>query len=324
MKTLSALLFSLVLFSHLAPAFAVPAKVRIFDDSGYKGEVSFLADGKEVSKATLSGSNQWIEFNSFEILPDKPLALKGKFSTESEWWRGPASGMATWKVINIAPMTSPLRDKKADINIRLKSFISAKEEFTKRNAAVLEDAFLVEMGEKVAPGELATAEKRLGFELPAEYKSLLQNSGLLQINDSYFTSAPSLLNAYEQMIKDWGTPEAEMLKLSAKLKYFLKSHVILFTEVGDGLGGLLYGEDGYYWIHQDTMQPDHLSKRKSGFDFSDAFLWLFVSQGFQYYDTGSEVALTDSSSPAAVSYNLVPEGDNKSFAFRLEIDWSAF
>lgn len=187
---------------------------------------------------------------------------------------------------------------------------------------------------------VAEAEARLGFPLPAEHRSLLEEFGSFSVHESFFMPPAGLYNAYDQMIKEWGSPAESLASLPEPTRLLLKAGVILFTEAGDGYGALLYlpsairsapaGAElraGYYWIHQDTLAAPELLTNPSGLEksYSEAFVWLMAQSVFALYELPeAEAVLFDGSAAHPVPYLLEDDPSDTGFLFRIRIDWEHF
>lgn len=116
-------------------------------------------------------------------------------------------------------------------------------------------------------------------------------------------------NAYDFMIESWGTSREDLAaSVSPKTAAFLKRSAPLFTEVGDGLGALLYqpkaeacgGQSAYHWIHQDSIDEPELLKNPDGkcMTFTDSIVWIMSWLGLaEYEDSGLNLALVDRGAP---------------------------
>jgi hypothetical protein len=215
----------------------------------------------------------------------------------------------TIKLLDFAVASRNLSGSDRPYGERMAAFIKATEQFVK---AQLPDHYaLIEAGKPADTKTLAMAATRVGFALPPEFVSLQRSVGALRISDHSLMGVNELHDAYTQMRQVWGTPEEAMQSdYSEKFRTMLKQSTLLFTEVGDGYGGLLYrpgktqacGEAGiYYWTSQEGGTDVLKNADGSCMDFSAAMRWIV--DGFvvdEFAETVSEelphTVLLDSSS----------------------------
>jgi hypothetical protein len=119
---------------------------------------------------------------------------------------------------------------------------------------------------------------------------LLQDIGELEIEDSSTSTAAEITNAWDAMVKQWGTPLRDLEReTSPATRALFRASALLFTEVGDGLGGLLFhpaapacgGLPGFYFVRQEPGIDDpQLLKHDDGTCHDDAAAmgWLLLSQ----------------------------------------------
>lgn len=275
-------------------------------------------------------------------LPLPAAAAEIRVSGEVKWkhWkkgRQVSRGTQTWKVLDLGPMAAPLRDTSRPFGARMSDLLAALPVFEKNSGGLVETSYLLDAGEKGTAAAVAAAAKRLGYALPPEYESLVVDFGVPQLGDSYFVRPEKLVNAFEQMVTQWETPRAHLEKgLSAKSKSLYRSGTLLFTEVGDGLGGLLYrpapvsecvGKAGFYGVHQDGIDSPELLRAADGScrTFLQAMLWVLAEQLFQSFDdTGDAAVVVDRSAPAPFRLTLHHDGGTTGPGFRLMPDWSRY
>jgi hypothetical protein len=178
---------------------------------------------------------------------------------------------------------------------------------------------------------LAAGATRVGFALPPDFLSLLRSVGDFSIGDHSLMAAGELDDAYAQMLHVWGTPEEAMQSdYSEKFRDVLKHSTLLFTEVGDGYGGLLYrpgktqacGEAGtYYWTSQEGGTEVLKNPDGSCMDFNAAMRWIL--DGFVIDElaesVGEELAhtvLIDSSGAAPEIELALSTGDSVEVTLR--------
>ncbi len=226
-----------------------------------------------------------------------------------------------WKIVDAGPAIAPLHGSEPDFGKRVLAFVAAETAYGKRRERGY--ALLEANPGKVAQADIEAAERRLGFALPSEFKSLLAATTQLQNGDNYTTRIADLKSTYEMMVHDWGASREDLeSSKSVAFKTFYESSTILFTEVGDGLGGLLFqpapvkacdGAAAYFWLHQDHGRPELLRDGDGKcVDFPGAFNWLmqrFVLAGYADDVTADEVVI-DTSAPV-VPVSLYVSADEK-------------
>jgi hypothetical protein len=91
------------------------------------------------------------------------------------------------------------------------------------------------------------------------------------------------------MIDAWGTPKPDLdASLDDKTKALLQRSTLLFSEAGDGYGGLLFvpnreaSAPTYFWIHQDSINEPTPMNTADGQprDFAGAFRWIVATLAF--------------------------------------------
>ena len=320
---------------------AVPSvALEVFHRQDVSGSVTLEVPGAPPCLVAMRGDGK--EHAACAIpLPEgvKAMRLTGEVRWK-HWEKGTrvSKGTQSWKVLDVAPMAAPLRDGSRPFAERLKALLAARRPFERATGGLVEESeYRMEAQEKSPPSAVAAAEKRLGYRLPDEYASLVTDLGAPSIGDSSFERPESLANAYEQMVVGWGTPRAALEKeLSAAAKALYRSGTILFTEVGDGYGGLLYqpapvaecgGTAAFSWFHQDDIHRAAIFRRADGscMDFPAAVLRVVADQLFtQYDDTGDEGVVVDRSSAAPFRLELVHDGNRPGPGFSLRPDWSRY
>ena len=323
-----------------APAATPSVAVEVFHAPDASGTVTFEVPGAPPCVFELRG-NRSRSVACTVPLPDgvKALTLKG----ELRWKDGPkgtrvSKGTQSWKVLDVGPMAAPLRDASRPLAERMKGLLAARHAFEEGSGGLVEESEdRIEAGEKSPPATVKAAEKKLGYALPPGYASLVTGLGTPTIGDSYFERPEGLADAFEQMVKGWGTPRAALEKeLGPGARALYRSGTILFTEVGDGYGGLLYrpapvadcgGRAALSWFHQDDLRSVAILRHADGscMDFPAALLRVLADQLFsQYDDTGGEGIVVDRSSPSPFRLKLVPDGGRPEPGFSLAPDWSRY
>ncbi len=323
-----------------APAATPSVVVEAFHRQDASGTVTLEVPGAPPCVIELRGDGK----ESVACNLPLPEAVKAvQLAGEVRWkhWKNGkrvSKGTQSWKVLDVSQMTAPLRDSSRPLAERMKAFLAARTAFEKASGGLVEEMpGRIEAGEKSPAAAVAAAQKRLGYALPSGYASLVTGLGAPTIGDSYFERPESLTDAFEQMVKGWGTPRAVLEKeLRQEAKALYRSGTILFTEVGDGYGGLLYrpapvpgcgGKAELSWFHQDDLHTVQVLRRADGscMDLPAAVLRVLAMQLFvQYDDTGDEGIVVDRSSPVPFRLKLVHDGGRPGPGFSLSPDWSRY
>jgi hypothetical protein len=325
----------------LATAAAPPSVViEVLHAEERSGTVTLGVDGAPPCVIVLKGDGKSREACTFALpATAKEIRLTGEVKWK-HWQKGRqvSKGTQSWRILDIGPMVAPLRDASRPFGARMKALLAARPAFEKGAGGLIEESpSLVEAGEKATAAAVAAAEKRLGYTLPSEYASLVVESGVTQLGDSHFERPEKLSSAFDQMVTQWETPRARLEKvLSERTKALYRSGTILFTEVGDGLGGLLYrpgpvsdcgGKAAFYGMHQDGIDAPEILRARDGScrTFLQAMLWVFSEQLFQQYDDTGDVGIViDESSPVPFRLTLHQDGDTPGPGFRLHPDWPRY
>jgi hypothetical protein len=328
----------LFLLALAAPAAATSVVIRTYDRKDFKGSLALSVEGGEPCRSQWTGKDQYRDICTLELPRDAgALSLQGDFAwVHYNRGKQKAKGQQRWQIVDIGPLMSGLRDTKKPFGQRLHDFVAAKAEFERKHKALVEAAgpLPLELKAPASPAAVKEGEKRLGFRLPPEYESLLLKAGGMSLDDSSTTDADQLMNAYDFMVKVWETPPKHLAaSVSPRTATLLKTSAPLFTEVGDGLGALLYhpektaacgGQPAYYWIHQDTIDEPVLLKNRDGKckDFTEAMMWVVATLGLDQYDgSGLDLVLVDRSAPGPWKLELLHEDG---FHFRLSVPWEEY
>jgi len=298
-------------------------------------EISLGAEGKTLCKLSKPADAKSTAVTScrFEIGADtKTLQVQGSYRPAGFLART-IKGEVNVRLLNFAVAGQELAPSGKPYGERMAAFIQATDRFAKQQ---LPDHYtLIQAGHAVEPKALAAAEKRVGFALPPEFLSMQRSVGALRLGDHGVMTVDELNEAYTQMVKLWGTPEDAMQsEYSEKFRAVLKISVLLFTEVGDGYGGLLYrpgktqacGDQGtYYWTSQEGGTS--VLKQADGrcMSFEAAMRWVlngFLLDEFAEYvseEMEHAVLIDTSDGVQAVDLSVQP-GDN--FDVTLRAHWS--
>ncbi len=331
---------SFLLFAGIVMAMSVfpisadgsPIEVQMFDHKSSSGRIELRLDGKPVHTFLLSGLDTYSNSPVLNWPAETSIAGSGEYSKKRSWFSRPERGEQKWTVLDVAPLVIPLRDTQRSMPDRVSTFLQAKNDFEKTHSEIFDSPVSIEFDEKQSAESIRDAEKRLGFSLPPEHRDLLQKLGVVIIADSHFMKAESLFNSFDQMVQVWETPTERLLELSKDTQELLRKSVILYTEVGDGFGALLYkpavsagGPPEFYWIHQDSISSPKLLRNNNGElkSYSDAVRFLFIHQLFPLFDAGPGYVFRDSSATNASKYFLSPDAYADDFSLRLDINWES-
>ena len=165
----------------------------------------------------------------------------------------------------------------------------------------------------------------------------------------------SALDAFTFLLSKKPTPKRgigggnlEEYDIDANTVATLKSLVVLYADVGDGVGGLLYEPKGgsksakqgtYYWLSQDLSDLLLLENSDGSCkNYTEAMIWLFADQLFsnsEYFyhalhNAGEDthILLVDHSIPNNLTLDLTfPSGrplTNGNFTYEEALDWLGF
>ncbi|HYN42528.1 MAG TPA: hypothetical protein VE129_12170 [Thermoanaerobaculia bacterium] len=324
-------------FAASAPPSVV---IEVFHAEERSGTVTLEIDGAPPCVIVLKGDGKNPEACTFTLSATaKEIRLTGEVKWK-HWQKGRqvSKGTQSWRILDIGPMVAPLREASRPFGARMNALLAARPAFEKGSGGLIEESpYLIDAGEKGTAMAVGAAEKRLGYTLPSEYASLVVDTGVVRLGDSTFERPEKLANAFEQMATQWETPRASLEKaVSPGTKALYRSGTILFTEVGDGLGGLLYrpgpvaecgGKAAFYGMHQDGIDAPEILRARDGScrTFLQAMLWVLSEQLFQQYDdTGDVGIVVDKSSPVPFRLTLHHDGDMPGPGFRLHPDWPRY
>jgi hypothetical protein len=284
--------------------------IRAWDREDYSGSVRISA-GTRSSEMRFAGTGKNLEVR----LPIDPGITSITVEGEVRWKHyrkgsEKAKGKQTIRIIDLASVVRPLRDRSRPVGQRVIEYLDANRRFGELYPEMGEVAAVLERGTAASPAEIVAAEKRLGFALPDEHKNLLFSIGQLMIDDSSTVAATRLNRADVTIIEDWGTPKEALKEVvgGTPTDALLRRSTLLVTEAGDGYGGVLFDpksaecgdRPAYLWIHQETMNSPLVIRGAGGgcADYTEALIWTLAQLALlQYEDHTAEVMLFDSSSP---------------------------
>lgn len=251
-------------------------------------DLVLLADGKDVCAIKVAKPTAAI-YDTPSCRFEWPSSVKTfgvRGSYEGRHWRTQGryrhEGAESWPVVDFAPVGGRLKAPGKSYGERMADFVGAANAFARQRVGLDNESIVV--AEPVGAAEVAAAEKRLGYALPPDFVSMLRTVGPLAIDDHSVMSIEHVDDADTQMVKVWGTPEEAMASdYGEQQRANLRASTLLFTEVGDGLGGLRYRPPPtrtcgdrplYQWISQEGGDDLLLRPDGSCMDFAEAFRWV--------------------------------------------------
>jgi hypothetical protein len=245
-----------------------------------------------------------------------------------------ARGSKTLRLLDLGPLFAPLRDETRPFGERLRAFVAAKAALDARLPDSSSGTVEIDTAIRATDAQIRAAEQRLGYRLPREHVALLEH-GQLNIDDSSTEEAADIKTTWDAMIRNWGTP-ADILAGETKpaTKAVFRATTLLYTEVGDGLGGLLFhpaspacqGGPGFYFVHQDDINDPLLLKHEDGacHSYADAMRWLLMTQALVgYQDSDDNLVIIDRASPVPARMRLEPLATG-GFEFVLRGEWETW
>jgi hypothetical protein len=316
---------------------ASPAVIlELNDHPDSRGTTLTVTSGRGASCTVSSGGADSARRCTMALPPDvATLTASGDMRLVDEKRRPRrVRGSTTFQIVDVGPLLAPLRDASRPLGARVRAFVAAKAAFDARHADL--ETAVVAIGESgpAKAVEIAEAEKRLGFRLPREYVELLRDVGQIEIDDSSTSAADEITNTWDAMLKQWGTPlKALEAELQPATRALFRATALVFTEVGDGLGGLLFhpaapachGAPAFYFVHQEdgSMNDPLLLKHADGScrDYVSATHWLLVTQALARYEDGADdVILVDRSASSPTATELIPFG-TEAFQLGVQGQW---
>lgn len=309
------------------PAFAVPVTINLHPMVGASAalDLELQVDGRVVcaiSKA--AGIKSPAEPCRFELpLDARSVRVRGSYGdadgrADARWTR---EGEGVARLIDFAPVSRTLESPATPYGERMRAFIAATQRFV--HDRLPSHGGMIRAGDPAAAPAIEAAEKRLGYALPADFVSMQRTVGAVAIGDHGVTPIAQITDALTQIRTQWGTPEAALNEeYSDAQQAALKSSTLLFTEVGDGLGGVRYRpapnaacakDPAFIWMAQESDTQVLKSADGRCMDFAGAFRWLL--EGFLISDIASAlgeqeptVLLDTSTGPQVLTLDLDRHG----------------
>jgi hypothetical protein len=322
----------------LSHAHAQTLTFEYFDDARVRGTTLVIGSGQTAGcTIAFTGKNEFVRVSCELELPSgaRTIAISGELVWTDERDRTRRSrGEQTLQVADIGPLLTPLRDRSTAFAARMKAFVAAKLVFESRYPKLGGTLIDLDADERASAAEIRAVEQRLGFALPPEHVSLLTDIGRVMFDDSTIEPASSIERMWDVLVDIWDTPVNELERVtSAATREIYKTTALLFTEVGDGLGALLYmpanrtackGRPAYYVMHQDDLNdPTLLEDKGECMDYTDALVWLVQNYVLTEYEDDEEanVVMVDRSARGPLPLRLTRYGGDGAFTFSLRPIW---
>jgi hypothetical protein len=187
---------SVLLASPLSSAAAVKVVVSMNHHQHYTASLTLSVDRRAVCQIALveQQTSQERDVCAFELPPAaREVEVSGQFAhLRSD--QPPTRGSRRWRIVDLAPVVSPLRDTSRPFGQRTRAFLRAKEALEKVHSA-LTDNVDVETATGETMDAVKAAEARLQFPLPPEHVSFLREIGRLTVDESSTISVRELHRA---------------------------------------------------------------------------------------------------------------------------------
>lgn len=264
--------FLLVAMMH-SPTTATTIEVKTDWVPEGTAEFSFHAAGRELcrfSGRAPAGANLERGACRFE-LPDGTRELEVRGSFERTTWLPrerrtvlrAARGSRTFRLRDLSPLVAPLRDHQLSWSQRVTRTLGAQGAVASEFEG--EELLRVE-GSPVTRAELDAAEQRLGWPLPAAYRSLMQQVGPVALGRASIVS-PADLETFDRTLASWGyrSSGAWLEWMTPEMVAQASRAVALVTEPGDGTGAqlVMLGQEhacpeqlATTYAHDDSMAED--------------------------------------------------------------------
>jgi hypothetical protein len=308
----------LVLLLLLAGPGVVPIDVETYWIPERESRFSFHAAGKELCSfrgRAPAGQNSTAGTCRLELpAGTRQLTVKGTY-TVARWDAGTnrtrvatATGAQDFVLRDGSSLTAPLRDTALGVKDRWQRVADAE----RRLVSGWDGYPLLQWGAAARDVDLKEAAARLGYPLPTGYQDLVTRLGTLQFGDNQVPPPSILVPARTTILKEWsyGDGGRRPSWLDAETDRLLARSVILFFEVGDGMGGALFlpppnDRCGQGWasttFHEESLAEDMGRLAAGGMDCTgfeqrlrDAFqAHVFDAQAAELADETGEVLIDE-------------------------------
>lgn len=231
-------------------------------------------------------------------------------------WLGGKHISRRWEILDLAPITGPLRRPGKSFGQRLRDCEAAILEFERQHPEIQEQEWGslsagLTLGKPASLEEVEAVKRRLGFQLPPEHVSLLLEVGRLKLEIAEVSTFPSerIETAYDSFMADWLAPESRVEGFFAPaMAHLYRTSALLAIEYGDGYSGLICQHPGasasgtfeLFWISQGDLHHPEPLRRGDGSpkSYVEAMIWLIVKTALDEYVQVPSWTVVDRSSPA--------------------------
>lgn len=282
-------------------------------------------------------TNSIIEVCRFELPADATaITVRGEF-TRMVWDRHTrmsnhrsSQGERTVRLRDGSALTRPLRDAHLPLAERWRRAVEAERTLVESWGRYE----IVTLAEPSSAAQVAAAEKTLGFALPAGYRELVTKVGVVTFGDHGVLAPELLLTADRTILKQWSYGDSGIPAwLAPAALERLRRSVLLFLEVGDGVGAQLFlappnaaCDKGFatMFFHEDSVDDamaDLAADRLVCTSFEDALFALY--ERFVVFEHAASLAgetgelLIDRS--AAVQHFNLRYGTDKAGTFEVDL-----
>ncbi len=326
-----------------------PIAIRVWSNEHTQANLNLTVDGVNLCHILLEkGEKDQGKYITYTFdLPKDARALNLSGTYENYDSKQQISGNQNFKILDIAPIMQTLRDTSRPFGQRLidfkKAVLAFFDQHYPESEAWYSPSDSLRFGKGVPDNMIKAAEQRLGFNLPAEHVNVLRKMNFFAYADSGCDRVEEITTAY-----NWGNLKEYEYNLDANTIAFFKSSVVLYTDVGDGIGGLLYqpkgtsecGKQGaYYWLFQGTLD-ELLLKNSDGSckNYTEAMIWLLANRLFSdseyfyhaFHNAGEDthILLVDHSTPNTLTLDLTYPSlrslPNDNLTYEEALDWLGF
>ncbi len=270
----------------------MPVSLTAFVQSGEQFDIRLKADErllcqlKHVSRTASPAPVQC----QFELpINTKSLSIvgwHGEIETKVGLNRKPPSSQK-WPLIDFSPLIDALVRSKAPLAQQLANYAQAEQALL-RPLDEGPSLFLQPRRQDARPA-IDEAERRLGYDLPADYQELISSYEAIRLADAWVVP-PKQLGTIGSLLQQQPDPPAMDL-LDRRLGELYKRATLLFRTVGPDLAGLAYlpasgrgcfATAAMYWVDQNALDaPDLQLNGKQCMTFSEALRRQIFDRGVQ-------------------------------------------